>query len=89
MWVGAVLVIIIFSGLCNAGMRKKKEKVFHKWTEGTVWYNRAFMFFDCYLFVVAKAYFVAFGVGSIVQYVGAFIKLVQSFENLIFAISEN
>ena len=149
MWVAAVLVIIIFSGLCNAGMRKKEEKVFHKWTEGTVWYNRAFMFFGhelyvniarakdvrifrqdriadkemqkleehnlrdnkyiekmslyqgtlifsqgicnalCYLFVVAKAYFGAFGVGSIVQYVGAFIRLVQSFGNLFFVISEN
>ena len=32
----------------------------------------------CYLFVVAKASMGAFGVGSIVQYVGAFTELIQN-----------
>ncbi|MCR5727241.1 MAG: ABC transporter ATP-binding protein/permease [Lachnospiraceae bacterium] len=43
----------------------------------------------CYLFVVAKAGLGAFAVGSIVQYVGALIKLVESFGNLSEVISEN
>jgi ATP-binding cassette subfamily B protein len=51
MWVAAVFVIMMLAGLCNARMRKKEEKVFKKWTEGTVWYNRAFLFFGHELYV--------------------------------------
>lgn len=148
-WAAAAFALMLFAGFCNAHLRKKEEKVFHQWTEGTVWYNRAFMFFGhelyastarakdvriyrqdriadremqkleehnlkddefigkmsfyqglliflqgicnafCYLFVVAKAGLGAFPVGSIVQYIGALIKLVQSFADLIYVISEN
>ena len=43
----------------------------------------------CYLLVVAKAGLGAFAVGSIVQYVGALIKMVESFGELSDVISEN
>lgn len=43
----------------------------------------------CYLFVVAKASLGAFGVGNIVQYVGAFTELVQNVGMLTWYYSEN
>ena len=43
----------------------------------------------CYLFVVAKASTGAFGVGNIVQYVGAFTELVQNIGMLIWSYLEN
>lgn len=43
----------------------------------------------CYLFVVAKASLGAFGVGNIVQYVGAFTELVQNMGMLIWSYLEN
>ena len=45
LWILAAAVLVIASGLLNAKLRKKEEKAFEKWTEGTVWFNRAFMFF--------------------------------------------
>lgn len=45
LWILAAAVLVIASGLLNATLRKKEEKAFEKWTEGTVWFNRAFMFF--------------------------------------------
>jgi len=149
LWIFVGTVLVVISGLLNSKLRKKEEAAFEKWTEGTVWYNRAFMFYGhelydnlsrakdvriyrqyktadremlklikhnnedtktidkmskypgllafsqgicnllCYLFVVAKAGLGAFAVGSIVQYVGALSKLVQSFSDLIYADSEN
>ena len=44
-WIAAVTGIMAASGLVSARLRKKEEKVFERWTEGTVWYNRAFMFY--------------------------------------------
>ena len=44
-WAAAAAVLMILSGLAGAALRKKEERVFEKWTEGTVWYNRAFMFY--------------------------------------------
>ena len=149
LWIVAVAVLVLFAGAINSRLRKKEEEVFEEWTAGTVWYNRAFMFFGhelydnlsrakdvrlyrqdktadremlkliehnnkdnkiidkmstyparltltqglcnvlCYLYVVAKAGLGAFAVGSIVQYVGALTKLVQSFGDLIYANAEN
>lgn len=149
LWVIGVLGVIIISGIINGIYLKKENKVFEKWSEGMVWYDRVFMFYGkelsfnpkrakdvriygqekiadremnklkeyneqngsaiskmsmyqsipkfisglcnvaCYLFVVTKAYYGAFGVGSIVQYVGALVILVQSFGDLSFSITEN
>lgn len=44
-WAAAAAALIITAGLIGAHLRKKEEKVFEKWTESTVWYNRAFMFY--------------------------------------------
>ena len=149
LWIAALLALVAVSGFVSARLRRREQKVFEKWTDGTVWFNRAFMFYGqelyfniarakdvrlyrqdrtadrqmqmldehnrgdngmlrkmsgcqgllvltqsvcnalCYLFVVAKAGLGAFAVGSIVQYVGALIRLVQSFGSLIFTETEN
>ncbi len=149
LWFLGVFGITILGGIMNAFFSKKQNKVFEKWCEGTVWYNRAFLFFFkvlyfnkergkdvriyrqekiaeremkklkeyniqntsalskmslyqgipkfvaglcnalCYLFVVTKAFYGAFSVGSIVQYVSALMILVQSFGDLSFTITEN
>ena len=44
-WPAAAAAVIALAGGISARLRKKEEKVFEKWTEGTVWYNRAFMFY--------------------------------------------
>ncbi len=44
-WIAAAAGIMAASGLISTALRKKEEKVFERWTEGTVWYNRAFMFY--------------------------------------------
>jgi len=44
-WIAAVAGIMLLSGLIGAHLRRKEEKIFERWTEGTVWYNRAFMFY--------------------------------------------
>lgn len=43
----------------------------------------------CYLFVALKAFFGAFGVGSVVQYVGALGRLGDGMQKLIFGIADN
>ena len=45
LWIPAAAGIMALSGLVNARLRKKEERVFERWTERTVWYNRAFMFY--------------------------------------------
>lgn len=149
LWAPALLAVMIVFGMLYGTLTKKENKVFEKWTEGTVWFNRTFMFYGhelydntrrakdvriygqaktadremrkleehnkrddaylsrmssykglmylargignalCYLFVVAKASMGAFGVGSIVQYVGAFSQLVQNVGMLTLVFSEN
>ena len=44
-WIAAAAALMLLAGLIGARLRKKEEQVFEKWTEGTVWYNRAFMFY--------------------------------------------
>ena len=44
-WIAAAAALMIAAGLTGAYLRKREETVFEKWTEGTVWYNRAFMFY--------------------------------------------
>ena len=148
-WAIVILIVMICEGLVYAVTRKKENNVFEHWCEGTVWFNRTFMFYGrelyfnlgrakdvriygqdkiadremkhmidhnlqdnasiskmssyqgistfaagvcnaiCYLFVVSKAFCGAFGVGSIVQYVTALMRMTQSFGELIFVITEN
>lgn len=45
LWIVAAAALIILAGLIGALLKKREERVFEKWTEGTVWYNRAFMFY--------------------------------------------
>ncbi len=44
-WIAAFAALMLLAGWTGALLRKKEERVFEKWTEGTVWYNRAFMFY--------------------------------------------
>ena len=44
-WIAAAAGLMLLAGLIGARLRHKEEQVFEKWTEGTVWYNRAFMFY--------------------------------------------
>ena len=146
-WIAAAAGLMVLSGLISSRLREKEDKVFQRWTEGTVWYNRTFMFYGhalyaetarakdvrlyrqdriadremrkleehrqkdhvrrmsacegmmelirgvsnalCYLYVVAKASLGAFGVGSVVQYVGALMQLITGFSDLFFILSEN
>ena len=43
----------------------------------------------CYLFVVLKVYYGAFGVGSIVQYIGALGRLANGLQQLVFGLTDN
>ncbi len=45
LWTPATAALLVLSGLISTRLRKREEKVFERWTEGTVWYNRAFMFY--------------------------------------------
>ena len=149
LWIPGIIGIMILFGYIYSYLTEKENDVFEKWTEGTVWFNRTFMFYGhelymntrramdvriygqdkmadremlkleehdrkdvvsyskmssykgimyltrgignalCYLFVVAKAAMGAFGVGNIVQYVGAFTELVKNVGMLTFVYSEN
>ena len=44
-WTAAAAGMLALSGGIGARLRRREEKVFERWTEGTVWYNRAFMFY--------------------------------------------
>ena len=148
-WIPCIFVIMVLTGIVNSKLRKKEDEVFKKWMDGTVWYNRTFMFYGhelysnlarakdvrlyrqdriadremqkleehnlndntslrkmsgykgktvfvlgvtnalCYLYVAAKAGLGAFSVGSIVQYVGALMKLIQSVTEMFEVVSEN
>ena len=44
-WAAAAAALIVLAGFAGARLRKREERVFEKWMEGTVWYNRTFMFY--------------------------------------------
>ena len=44
-WIAAAAALMLLAGSIGALLRRKEEQVFEKWTEGTVWYNRAFLFY--------------------------------------------
>ncbi len=147
--IAAVLACIALGGLSNARATLKEDEIFVKWCQGTVWYNRVFLFFGrtlyfdpdkakdvrmyrqnvlaakaldelsqrdkdnggmifqmalwpaaatvviglanavCYLYVAAKAFFGAFGVGSVVQYVTVLSRLGEGLQDLMFILSDN
>lgn len=149
LWILAILFVLILFGYIYQLLTRKENTVFNKWMDGTVWYNRSFMFYGhelydntrrakdvriygqekiaerefvkmekhneadnayiskmsrckglvnltkgignalCYLYVVSKAALGAFGVGSIVQYVGAFTELVNHVGTLTWNYAEN
>ncbi len=149
LWIFIVLIAILLGGLCNQKMTVCANEVFRKWCEGTIWFNRSFMFFGrelymnperakdvriyeqqriadrehekmmehnrednkmiakmsflpslsafaigignavCYLYVVLKAYFGAFGVGHIVQYVGVLSRLGEGVQELMYILGDN
>ena len=45
LWIFAGIAVLFFVGFCNSKLRKKEEKVFEEWVNGTVWFNRAFKFY--------------------------------------------
>ena len=45
LWIIAAAGLMILSGLVNSRLRKKEDEFFKRWTDGTVWFNRAFMFY--------------------------------------------
>ena len=45
LWIAAAVGLMALSGVISTRLQKREEKVFGGWTEGTVWYNRAFMFY--------------------------------------------
>lgn len=148
-WMVVLLLMMIIEGFINDVLKDNEQKIFEKWSEGTVWFNRAFAFYGqeldldyqrakdvriyeqekvadreisnlinhnlqddnyitrmsayqginsfiaglpnvvCYIFVVLKASLGAFGVGFIVQYVGALMQMTKSFGEITLANSEN
>lgn len=148
-WIAGLLSAVFLGGLCNQKMTIRENKVFKKWCDGTVWFNRCAMFFGwelymnqdrakdvrmyeqhiiadrehekmaehnrndnplivkmsllqavsafavgvgnavCYLYVVLKAFGGAFGVGNIVQYVGALSWFGAGIQEIMFIWGDN
>ena len=44
-WILGLFLIMGIAGIINSKLKSREEKVFEKWMDGTVWYNRAFMFY--------------------------------------------
>ena len=149
LWILGIFFVMALFGYVYQLLTQRENTVFNKWMEGTVWYNRSFMFYGhelydntrrakdvriygqekiaerefvkmekhneanneyikkmsrckaltlltrgignalCYMYVVSKAALGAFGVGSIVQYVGAFTELVDHVGTLTWIHAEN
>ena len=45
LWLIPGAAVLMFSGFCTSGLKKKEQKVFDEWMEGSIWYNRAFKFY--------------------------------------------
>ena len=44
-WILVIIGIIVIEGIIHDKSKKKEQKVFEKWSNGTVWFNRAFAFY--------------------------------------------
>ncbi len=149
LWIVGIGVCVLLGGMANAKATGKENAVFEKWCKETVWFNRAFVFYEhelaksperakdvriykqqkaakrgfcemrrrdeamggylramatypalaaivvgvgtvvCWVFVVLKASLGAFGVGSIVQYIGALGKLGTGVQDMMFVLADN
>jgi len=149
LWIAGIGVCVLLGGMANAKATGKENVVFEKWCKETVWFNRAFVFYEhelaksperakdvriykqqktakrafaemkkrdeamggylramatypalaavvvgigtvvCWVFVVLKASLGAFGVGSIVQYIGALGKLSTGVQDMMFVLADN
>ena len=149
LWIAGIGVCVLLGGMANAKATGKENVVFEKWCKETVWFNRAFVFYEhelaksperakdvriykqqkaakrgfcemrrrdeamggylramatypalaavvvgagtivCWMFVVLKASLGAFGVGSIVQYIGALGKLSTGVQDMMFVLADN
>lgn len=149
LWIAGIGVCVLLGGMANAKATGKENAVFEKWCKETVWFNRAFVFYEhelaksperakdvriykqqkaakrgfcemrrrdeamggylramatypalaavvvgigtvvCWVFVVLKASLGAFGVGSIVQYIGALGKLSTGVQDMMFVLADN
>ena len=45
LWLLAVLAVMLLFGMVYRALTQKENAVFERWTEGTVWFNHAFMFY--------------------------------------------
>ena len=50
LWIAATAGIMALSGLISAKLRRREEAGFKRWTDNTVWYNRAFTFYGYSLY---------------------------------------
>ncbi len=50
LWIAAAAGIMALSGLIGARLQRREEAVFKRWTDNTVWYNRAFTFYGYALY---------------------------------------
>jgi len=149
LWIVGIGVCVLLGGMANSKATGKENAVFEKWCKETVWFNRAFVFYEhelaksperakdvriykqqkaakrafcemrrrdeamggylramatypalaaivvgagtivCWVFVVLKASLGAFGVGSIVQYIGALGKLSSGVQDMMFVLADN
>ena len=149
LWIAGIGVCVLLGGMANAKATRKENIVFEDWCKETVWFNRAFVFYEhelaksperakdvriykqhkaakrgfcemrkrdealdghlramatypalaavvvglgtvvCWVFVVLKASLGAFGVGSIVQYIGALGKLGTGVQDMMFVLADN
>lgn len=44
-WILVIIGIIVIEGIIHDKSKKKEQEVFEKWSNGTVWFNRAFAFY--------------------------------------------
>lgn len=51
LWIIIILMCILFGGWCSSKATIKENKGFEKWSEGNVWFYRAFRFFGYDLYV--------------------------------------
>lgn len=54
LWTLAILVVMILFGMVYHFLTQKENTVFEQWTKGTVWFNRAFMFYGHELYDSTK-----------------------------------
>jgi len=54
LWMLAILVVMILFGMVYHFLTQKENTVFEQWTKGTVWFNRAFMFYGHELYDSTK-----------------------------------